>query len=153
MSLTLRPDTLKRYRGDMDRHVKPRLGQKRLTQLTAEDLRELYRFLLEQGRIAPRPGLGPGLSPATVRGIHAALHQALQAAADQGLMPNNPAKHVEPPKVPRNAMNILTEEQLEQFVADNTTGKVLGIFGEETVNVLGVNLDIAEALGLIGGVD
>ena len=46
-----------------------------------------------------------------------------------------------------------TEEQLEQFVADNTTGKVLGIFGEETVNVLGVNLDIAEALGLIGGVD
>ncbi len=43
MSLTLRPGTLKRYRGDMDRHVKPRLGQKKLTQLTAEDLRELYR--------------------------------------------------------------------------------------------------------------
>ena len=116
MSLTLRPDTLKRYRGDMDRHVKPRLGQKRLTQLTAEDLRELYRFLLEQGRIAPRPGLGPGLSPATVRGIHAALHQALQAAADQGLMPNNPARHVEPPKVSHKAMNILTEEQLEIFL-------------------------------------
>ena len=32
-------------------------------------------------------------------------------------------------------------------------GEVLGIVGEETVNVLGVNLDIAEALGLIGGVD
>ena len=46
-----------------------------------------------------------------------------------------------------------SDEELEQFVADNTTGKVLGIFGEETVNVLGVNLDIAEALGLIGGVD
>ena len=29
MALTLRPGTLKRYRGDMDRHVKPRLGQKR----------------------------------------------------------------------------------------------------------------------------
>lgn len=117
MALTLRLGTLKRYRGDMDRHVKPRLGQKKLTQLTAEDLRELYRFLLEQGRIAPRPGQDPGLSPATVRGIHAALHQALQAAADQGLMPNNPAKHVEPPKVPHKAMNILTEEQLEVFLA------------------------------------
>ena len=55
MALTLRLGTLKRYRGDMDRHVKPRLGQKKLTQLTAEDLRELYRFLLEQGRIAPSP--------------------------------------------------------------------------------------------------
>ena len=117
MSLTLRPDTLKRYRGDMDRHVKPRLGQKKLTQLTAEDLRELYRFLLEQGRIAPRPGQGPGLSPATVRGIHAALHQALQAAADQCLIPNNPAKQVDPPKITHKPMKILNEEQMDTFLA------------------------------------
>ena len=86
MSLTLRPDTLKRYRGDMDRHVKPYLGHKKLTQITAENLRELYHTLQERGRISPRPGQGPGLSPATVRGIHAALHQALQAAADQCLL-------------------------------------------------------------------
>ncbi len=42
----------------------------------------------------------------------------------------------------------LSMEVLEQIVADNTTGKLLGIFGEETVNVLGVNIDIAEAMGL-----
>ena len=116
MALTLRPGTLKRYRGDMDRHVKPRLGQKKLTQITAADLRTLYQTLLERGRLNPRPGQSPGLSPATVHGIHAALHQALQAAAVQGLMPNNPARHVEPPKVPHNAMNILTVEQLEVFL-------------------------------------
>lgn len=34
-------------------------------------------------------------------------------------------------------------------MADNTEGKLLGIFGEETVNVLGVNLDIAKAMGLV----
>ena len=44
----------------------------------------------------------------------------------------------------------LSEEQLEQIVADHTEGKLLGIFGEETVNVLGVNLDIAKAMGLVG---
>lgn len=44
----------------------------------------------------------------------------------------------------------LSEEKLEQIVADNTEGKLLGMFGEETVNVLGVNLDIAKAMGLIG---
>ena len=33
---------------------------------------------------------------------------------------------------------------------DNTKGKTLGVFGEETVNVLGVNLDIALAMGLVG---
>ena len=36
-----------------------------------------------------------------------------------------------------------------QIVADNTEEKLLGVFGEETVNVLGVNLDIALAMGLI----
>ena len=43
----------------------------------------------------------------------------------------------------------LSEEELEQIVADNTEGKLFGIFGEETVNVLGVNLDIAKAMGLV----
>ena len=46
----------------------------------------------------------------------------------------------------------LSQEELEQIVADNTTGKLLGIFGQETVNVLGVNLDIAAAMGLVGEV-
>ena len=116
MALTLRPGTLEQYRSYFEHHVKPYLGQKKLTQITAADLRTLYQTLLERGRLNPCPGQGPGLSPATVHGIHAALHQALQAAADQGLMPNNPAKHAEPPKVPHKAMNILTEEQLEVFL-------------------------------------
>ncbi|MEG2018059.1 MAG: K(+)-transporting ATPase subunit C [Clostridium sp.] len=38
---------------------------------------------------------------------------------------------------------------LEKIVADNTQGKFLGIFGEKTVNVLKVNLDIAKELGII----
>lgn len=46
----------------------------------------------------------------------------------------------------------LSEEELTQIVADNTEGKLFGIFGEETVNVLGVNLDIAKAMGLVGDV-
>lgn len=43
----------------------------------------------------------------------------------------------------------LTEEELDAIIDGNTTGKAFGIFGEETVNVLGCNLDIAEALGMI----
>ena len=39
----------------------------------------------------------------------------------------------------------ISEDDLERIVEDNTKGKLLGIFGEETVNVLGVNVDIAEA--------
>ena len=117
MALTLRPSTLEQHRGNFDRHVKPYLGQKKLTQLTAADLRELYRTLLERGRIGPRRDSGPGLSPTTVRGIHAALHQALRAAVDQGLMPGNPAEQAEPPKIAHKALCILSQEQMEIFLA------------------------------------
>lgn len=43
----------------------------------------------------------------------------------------------------------LTEQALHDIIVRNTTGKLLGIFGEETVNVLGCNLDIAEELDMI----
>ena len=117
MALTIRPSTLDQYHSNMEHHVKPYLGHKKLTQITAVDLRELYHTLQERGRIAPRPGQGPGLSPATVHGIHAALHQALQAAADQCLIPNNPAKQVAPPKITHKPMKILNEEQMDTFLA------------------------------------
>ncbi len=42
----------------------------------------------------------------------------------------------------------LPEELLEDIVKKNTQGKFLGIFGEETVNVLKVNLEIVKELGL-----
>lgn len=44
----------------------------------------------------------------------------------------------------------LSMEELEQIVADNTTEKLFGLFGNEVVNVLDVNVDIAEAMGLTG---
>lgn len=47
----------------------------------------------------------------------------------------------------------LTVEELTRIVEDNTTGKVLGIFGEEIVSVLGVNLDIAQHMGLVSQVE
>lgn len=43
----------------------------------------------------------------------------------------------------------LSEDALRAIVANHTEGKVLGVFGENRVNVLGVNLEIAQALGLI----
>ena len=43
----------------------------------------------------------------------------------------------------------LSQEVLESIVKRNTKEKFLGIFGEETVNVLMVNLEIAKELDLI----
>ena len=116
MTGTVRPGTLEGYRKDMDNHVKPYLGEKLLIKLTSDNLRELYQLLLERGRKLPRQNCGPGLAPATVRGIHATLHHALKTAADEGLIPFNPAEKVTPPRVQNTPKRVLTHDQMEKFL-------------------------------------
>ena len=43
----------------------------------------------------------------------------------------------------------LSEDTLKEIVNQNTTSKMFGVFGEDIVNVLGVNMDIAKNMGLI----
>lgn len=43
----------------------------------------------------------------------------------------------------------LSREQVARIVEENTEHKVLGIFGEDRVNVLKCNLDVAEAMGIL----
>lgn len=43
----------------------------------------------------------------------------------------------------------LSEDTVRDIVKNNTDGKFLGVFGEETVNVLMVNIEIAQNMGLI----
>lgn len=43
----------------------------------------------------------------------------------------------------------ISEEKLQSIVDKNTSCKLLGIFGEEKVNVLEVNIDVAKEIGLI----
>ena len=116
MTGTVRPGTLEGYRKDMDNHVKPYLGERLLIKLTSDDLRELYQLLLKRGRKLPRQNCGPGLAPATVRGIHTTLHHALKAAVDEGLIPFNPAEKVTPPRVQNAPKQVLTHDQLEKFL-------------------------------------
>ena len=98
MAAALRPTTLNGYRRSLELHVKPYLGNKTLSKITAVDLRSLYRSLQETGRVHPRDGQSPGLSARTVHGIHTTLHHALKTAMEQNLIPNNPAAEVDPPK-------------------------------------------------------
>ena len=116
MTGTVRPGTLEGYRRDMDNHVKPHLGETLLIKLTSDDLQKLYQHLLERGRKLPRQNCGPGLAPATIRGIHTTLHHALKAAADEGLIPFNPAEKVTPPRVQNTPKRVLTHDQMEKFL-------------------------------------
>lgn len=43
----------------------------------------------------------------------------------------------------------LSKQEIKNMIQKNTEGKVLGIFGEDKVNVLLLNLDIAKEIGMI----
>ena len=113
---TVRESTLEGYRRDIMNHVIPYLGEKPLRKIVAADLRSLYEKLLERGRMKGG-NHAAGLSPTTVRSIHNIIHHALRTAAENGLLPSNPAEAVTPPKAVSQAKKILNHDQLDTFKA------------------------------------
>ena len=84
-----------------------------------------------------------------VERIISTLPTDLLTASGSGLDP-----HISPAsaeiQIPRivEASN-LSEDTIREIIARHTTGKMLGVFGETTVNVLEVNIEIAQAMGNI----
>ena len=73
----------------------------------------------------------------------------LLTASGSGLDPHiSPASaEVQIPRIAKASG--LAEEELRGIVAENTQDRFLGVFGEETVNVLKVNIEIAQRMGIL----
>ena len=110
---TIRPTTLARYRGAVTNHIKPQIGDRIISRVTPKDIQKLYDRLAQNGNITT----GAGLSSGTIRGIHNMLHEALAAAEAAHLMIRNPTEGLTPPKLSAKPKQILTEEQLDRFMA------------------------------------
>ena len=73
----------------------------------------------------------------------------LLTASGSGLDPHISPESAEI-QIPRIVeASVLSEDTVRDIVRNNTDGKFLGIFGEETVNVLMVNIEIAQKMDLI----
>ena len=84
----------------VEQYTIPRIGNIKLTKLTAHDLQKLYKELMENGRIDRKSGHGnPGLSSTTVRSLHLMLHNALNRAVKERLILRNPTEDCVAPKV------------------------------------------------------
>lgn len=111
----LRPSTYSGYSKDIENHILPYLGAKKLAQMKTSDLQKHYNRLLESGRKNDN-GKGKGLANATVRGIHMVLREALESAVREGLIPTNPADGTSPPKIQRKEKQVLTKDQIETIM-------------------------------------
>lgn len=99
--------TIERYRELMVLCVKPHIGTLRIQKLRPVHLNELYAKLLREGGKG-----GRALAPRTVGHAHRLLHRALGHAATWGIVPQNVASVVNPPKVAETELTILTEDEI-----------------------------------------
>ena len=111
----LKPSTFESYRRNMNHHVLPTLGGRSIRDIGPRQLNALYGVLLSTGR-RNRPG---GLSPKTVRYIHAILHKALADALDAGLISVNAAEKAKPPRpqmAAKTELRFWTPDELRCFL-------------------------------------
>ena len=92
---TVRATTFVNYRSHVVHQIGSRLGELALHELDGPTLNLFYAQLGADGRV-DRKG---GLSPASIRRIHATLHRALRDAVRWGYLSDNPADRCDPPKV------------------------------------------------------
>jgi integrase len=115
----LRPSTIPGYENAVEKHLIPGLGRTLLQALSSHQLTAFYAQLLERGRC---DGSG-GLSPRTVRIIHAVLSRALSDAVEAQLLERNPAERARPPRTKtaeesaRKARRFWSAEEVQTFLA------------------------------------
>ena len=72
----------------------------------------------------------------------------LLTASGSGLDPHISPESAEIQLPAISACSGISMERLKEIVEENTEGKLLGIFGRDRVNVLGVNIEISREMGL-----
>jgi len=133
----VRPSTAEYYRRSIEQHVVPRIGNIKLNRLTSRDIQKLYRDLQESGRLREvQKSKNPGLSNATVRGIHMMLHNALDRAVKERLILRNPSEDCIIPKLVKQEMKILCPEDIGSYLQAANKRGVLPMFYLELVSGL-----------------
>ena len=144
--IKVRPSSHQTYRGYIDNHIKPNIGNIPLEKLTTMDLQKLYRTLLTKGRVEriEAENQPSGLSAKTVRNINQVISSALDLAVAQKIIPSNPTDACELPQVEHREMQTIPEEQLQAFLAEAKTTGVYEMYYIE----LATGLRRGELLGL-----
>lgn len=92
---SLSPTTMREYRRLTERLIKPDIGSLRLGRVTTKRLDDYYATLSKER----------GLSPATIRHVHAVFRSAFGQAVKWSMVPVNPAASASPPKLRRHEIN------------------------------------------------
>ena len=156
IAASIRPKTLQEYTSVVQTHLIPAFGTRLLSQLQPLAIQELWQRKIEAG-----------LSPGTVRYIHAVLRRALKMAVRWGLLARNPMDSVEPPRARPAAFAVWTEDEARAFLSGIRTHRLFALYllalatgmrkGEllglrwEDVDWQGGRLAVRRQVGVVGG--
>ena len=142
----VRPSSHQTYKGYIENHIKPNIGDIPIEKLTSLQLQKFYRLLLTEGRV-PRiesEKQPKGLSAKTVRNINQVISSAMDMAVRHKLILSNPTEGCELPKVEHREMKTLPAEQLGAFLREAEESGVYELYYLD----LATGLRRGELLGL-----
>lgn len=131
--------TFERYSELLRKHVCPHIGNTAIQKLRAVNLNELYASLSRDGQ-----GARGGLAPRTIGHVHRVLHRALGHAVQWGVVRQNVAAQVSPPRVASTEIKILSAAQV-QTVLKKLQGRAIYPMG---LTALGTGMRRGELLAL-----
>ena len=111
--IKVRPSSHQTYRGYIDNHIKPNIGNIPIEKLTSLQLQKFYKKLLTEGRV-PRiesEKQPKGLSAKTVRNINQVISSAMSMAVKHKLILTNPTEGCELPKLEHKEMKTISAGQ------------------------------------------
>ena len=102
----LKPATFSAYEQHVRVHIKPVLGEVRLTQLSPHMVQSLYNSLLNERR----------LSAKSVKNIHGVFHHAMEQAKRLGYLRINPLDAVVLPRVEKKQIHTIADDHMTAFL-------------------------------------
>ena len=125
----IRESTQDYYQRFIRLHIIPHIGHIKLTKLTGCDIQKMYNEVREHGRTRKeQKEKTPGLSNAYVRGMHTMLHNCLDRAVKEKLIPYNPTDDCIIPKLQKKEMKILKPEDMAAYLKEADRRGVLPMF-------------------------
>ena len=131
--------TLKGYKAQINKHIRPGIGKYNLSQLNPMILQRFFNHLSEPNE------KGKVLSPKSIKNVYIILSGILEQAVENEMISKNPCKKVKLPKVYNKQITPLTDKQVKDFLEFISTDE---IYGTILRVIVFTGLRLGEAMGL-----